>query len=212
MQLQRINTKNHKTELWYDLMELFTGLFLVGFLWAHLLFEGSMILGKDTFNSLSVALDENYLPFIGIPLTIIVFFTHFLTAGRRIPTRVQEQKVIWQHARTIKHFNTWSWIVQIVTGMLILILGSIHMWTVVTGWPIEADTSAQRVQAGYLWFYIPLLLLAVVHAGIGLYRQFVKWGWFNRKPVGILISIISSVFILLGIITLFAFFRLGGIS
>ncbi|MBM7854127.1 fumarate reductase subunit C [Desulfohalotomaculum tongense] len=212
MQLQRTVTKSAKAALFYDLVELLTGLYLVGFLFSHLIFESSIVLGKEVFNNLSRALDENYLPYIGIPLTVIVFFTHFLAAGRRIPTGFEEQRIIWQHARMLRHFNTWTWLVQVVSGMVILILGSIHMWIVITGWPIEAGSSAARVQSGYIWFYILLLLSAGVHAGVGLYRQFVKWGWFPRKPVGILVGTASALIIILGFLTLLAFVQLGGIS
>lgn len=212
MQLQRTLTKNRKTELYYDLIELLTGLLLAGFLWMHLFLESTITMGMEVFNNLAHTLDKNFLPYIGIPGIIIVFFTHFLVAGRRIPTRFQEQKIIWQHAKLLRHLNTWAWVFQVVSGMAILILGSVHMWVVITDWPIEAAKSAARVHSSYWSFYILLLLLSVIHAGIGLYRQFIKWGWFARKPVGIMLSIISTIIIGLGLAAIFAFIQIGGIQ
>ncbi|MBO8138593.1 MAG: succinate dehydrogenase [Desulfotomaculum sp.] len=211
MQFQRIVTGKIKSDLYYDLIELFSGLFLAGFLGMHLIFESSIIAGKKVFNNLSQTLDENYLALAGISLVVVVFFIHFLTAGRRIPTRCKEQKIIWHHTGRLRHLNTWAWVLQIITGIIILILGSIHMWVVVTDRPIKAETSALRIQSGYLWFYVILLLLSVVHAGIGIYRQFIKWGWFPRKPLGYVIGFISIFFILLGFTALFTFLRAGGL-
>ncbi|MEG6615626.1 succinate dehydrogenase [Peptococcaceae bacterium 1198_IL3148] len=209
MQRQRTLTKNTKTALYYDLLQLITGLILVGFLGMHLVFESTIMLGITVFNNLAHMLDQNSLPFLGIPLVIIAFFTHFLVAGRRIPTRFQEQRIIWRHAKNLNHPNTWAWVFQLISGMMLLVLVSIHIWVVITNWPIEATSSAQRASSHW-GFYILLLLVAALHAGIGVYRQFVKWGWFSRRPVGIMISIVTMMILVIGLATIFAFMRLGG--
>ncbi|MCL0080794.1 succinate dehydrogenase [Peptococcaceae bacterium] len=210
MQLQHTLTKSSKTEFYYELLELITGLFLVIFLKLHMLFVGTIILGADVFNALAQGMDAYYLGYIFKTLTILAFFTHFIVAGRRIPTRIKEQKIIWRHAKLLRHPNTWLWVFQVITGMAILVLGAIHMWVVLTNPPTEALSSAMRVQAGYLWFYIVLLLLGQYHAGVGLYRQFVKWGWLPRKPVGYIIIIINLIIIVIGSVALGAFMQLGG--
>ena len=212
MELQTIRVKSSKTGLYFDLIELFTGLFLVGFLWTHMLFVATVIIDPSLFNRLSLFLDKYYLSYIGIPVTILIFFIHFFVAGRRIPTRYQEQKIIWQHAKLIKHADTWTWVFQVITGMAVLILGSVHMWIIITGWPIEASASALRVKSGYFWFYIILLILGEYHAGFGLYRQFVKWGWLSRKPLGLAFKTITLFIVGLGLAALFAFMQLGGIQ
>lgn len=212
MQVQRSLTKNPKLELYYDVLELITGIMLVGFLWMHLFFESTIVMGTKVFNQLSQMLDQNMLPYLGIPIVIIAFFIHFLVAGRRIPTRFQEQRIIWQHARNLNQPNTWAWVFQVISGMVLLILGSIHMWVVITNWPIEAANSAARVASSYWVFYILLLILAVLHAGVGLYRQFVKWGWFPRKPIAIIIGIITIIIAGIGLVTIFAFIQLGGMQ
>lgn len=204
MLIQKVLTRNPKTELYYDLIELFTGITLVIFLWMHTVFVSTILLGNEVFNALSEGLDRYYLSYIGIPFIIIIFITHILTAGRRIPTRYQEQKIILRHARMINGTDTWIWIFQVITGMAILALTSIHLWVIITGWPIEAETSIDRLNA-FWWFYLVLLLLSQYHAGFGIYRQFVKWGWLPRKPV-----LVVAVSLALGLTVLGVSLHLGG--
>ncbi|MFZ5596215.1 MAG: succinate dehydrogenase [Bacillota bacterium] len=209
MALQKILSKNPKAELYYDVAELLTGLTLVGFLWTHMIFVATILLGTDLFDSLSEALDTYYLSYTGIPIIILVFIMHILSAGRRMPARYQEQKIIWRHAKMLQGTDTWIWVFQTITGMAILALASIHMWVVITGWPIEAATSADRIN-NFWWFYIILLLLGEYHAGFGIYRQFVKWGWFPRKPLGYVTKAITVIILVLGLAALWVFIQLGG--
>lgn len=209
MKLQTLN-KSRKTELYFEILELFTGLFLVGFLGMHLLFESTILVDFYLFNSLSHTLDKYFLPHIGIPMLIVVLLIHFLVVVRRIPVRIQEQRTVWQHARSLAHINTWAWLIQVTTGIIILIIASIHIWVVVTNWPIDALSSAQRVASGYLWLYLLLLPLAVSHAAIGLYRQLIKWAWFPRKPVGIVLALMGIGMTTVGLTTIITFVRVGG--
>ncbi|MFZ5634866.1 MAG: succinate dehydrogenase [Bacillota bacterium] len=209
MLVQKILTRNPRAELYYDLVELFTGLTLVGFLWTHMVFVSTILLGVDVFNALSKGLDDYYLSYVGIPFIIVIFVMHILAAGRRLPTRYQEQKIIWRHARMLNGTDTWIWVFQVITGAAIFALGSIHMWMVITGWPIRAITSADRMNS-FWWFYLILLLLGEYHAGFGIYRQFVKWGWFPRKPLGYVTKAITVIILTLGLAALWVLFQLGG--
>ncbi|HBV99495.1 MAG: succinate dehydrogenase [Peptococcaceae bacterium BICA1-7] len=209
MLVQKILTRNPKAELYYDLVELFTGITLVGFLWTHMLFVSTILLGSDLFNTLSKSLDDYYLSYVGIPFIVLVFIMHILSAGRRLPTRYQEQKIIWRHAKMLQGTDTWVWVFQAITGAAIFALASIHMFVVLTGWPITATTSAGRVEA-FWWFYLVLLLLGEYHAGFGIYRQFVKWGWFPRKPLGYVSKLITVIILTLGVAALWVFLQLGG--
>lgn len=209
MQTEKSLIKKSKAELYYDLVELITGLTLVGFLWTHIVFVSTILLGAEAFNEHSRKLDDYHLATVGIPLVILAFIVHTIAAGRRFPTRYQEQKTILRHAKMINGTDTWIWVFQVITGAAILILGSIHMWVVLTGWPIEALSSADRVHR-FWWFYLLLLLLGKYHAGFGIYRQFVKWGWFPRKPLGYITKIITVVILALGLTTLLVMYRLGG--
>lgn len=209
MLAQKILTKNPRAELYYDIAELFTGLILVGFLWTHMLFVSTILLGTDIYNVLAHGLDEYYLSYVGIPFIIIVALIHILVAGRRIPTRFQEQQIIWRHAKMLKGTDTWVWVFQVITGVSILILGAIHVFVVLAQWPIDATISTERM-VSFWWFYLALLLLGEYHAGFGIYRQFVKWGWFPRKSLGYVCKMITAIILGLGIAALWVFNKLGG--
>ncbi|MDA8334252.1 MAG: succinate dehydrogenase [Peptococcaceae bacterium] len=208
MQVQRSIARNQRMELFLDMAELVSGLLLVGFLWTHMIFVGTIIINPNLFNALAAGLDRYYLSYIGIPFIIVIFFSHLVIAGRRIPTRFQEQKIMWRHASMLGERDTWTWVFQAVTGMAILVLASIHMWVVIENWPISAVFSALRVQR-YLWLYLVLLFVGEFHAGTGLYRLFVKWGWFKRQSVFHVIETITVLIVVMGLGALWVFLRLG---
>jgi len=208
LQVQRSIAKNQRMELFLDLAELVSGLLLVGFLWTHMFFVGTIIINPHLFNALAAWLDRYYLSYIGIPFIIVVFFSHLVIAGRRIPTRFLEQKMMWRHAALLGERDTWTWVFQTITGMGILVLASIHMWVVIENWPIRDYISALRVQH-FLWLYLILLFLGEYHAGTGLYRQFVKWGWLKRQKLIHVIDAITIFIILMGLVALWVFLHMG---
>jgi fumarate reductase subunit C len=118
--------------------------------------------------------------------------------------------MMWEHSVRFNHLDTWLWNVQAVTAMIILIMGSVHMWTVLTNLPITAAKSAARVQTGWwLLFYIILLPMIELHVGIGFYRIGVKWGWItrsNRKGLKRFENRLTLVFVAIGLITLFTLY------
>ncbi len=209
MESPRMVSKNNKAELYLDLIELVTGASLVLFLWTHMIFVSSILLGIEAFTHHAENLDKYYLSYVGIPIVALLFITHAITAGRRIPVRYREQKIIIRHAKMLKGTDTWIWIFQVITGFSILLLGIIHMTMVITQWPIEALSSADRARA-YWWFYLLLVFLSLYHAGFGLYRQFVKWCWFPRKTVSYVTTSITVVITILSLITLWVMYNIGG--
>jgi fumarate reductase subunit C len=94
--------------------------------------------------------------------------------------------------------------------MIILIMGSIHIWTVLTNLPITAAKSAARVQSGFwLVFYMLLLPMIELHVGVGFYRIGVKWGVItrsNRPFYKRFENILTAIFILIGAVTLYTFY------
>ncbi len=209
MILQKILAKSPRLEAWMELVELATGLFLFIFLQFHLLAVSSILLGAAAFNRDSARMDEYYLSYVGIPLVILAILVHGLVALRKAPWKFQEMRVFLQHSQRLAHLDTWAWLVQIITGMLILVLATAHIWTVLLNWPIEAARSAARIQGGYFSFFLLLLLTAEIHAMVGLYRILVKWGWFHRKKFTSYL-VYSTIFLVgLGFITLLAFYFLS---
>lgn len=200
-----------KADLAMELCELATGLLLVGFLWTHMVFVGTILLGVDFFNGLAWFLDVSYLAYLAAPVVPALIVAHMFFAARKVPIRLREQRVAWSLARGMRSYEIWTWIFQIITGVALLALASVHIWIVVANYPIQADKSADRIiQSPFLIFYIWLLILGEFHAGVGLYRQIVKWGWFNRHYVYAVIKVIGVVMVGLGAAALVIFGRLGG--
>lgn len=211
MILQHVLIRSRRAAAVLDLLEAFSGMALALFLWAHMLFVATVLLGAPAFDGIARLLDETALSYAGIPPVIALFLLHFLLAARKIPFTWREQRVAWAHAGRLRHKDTWTWIAQAATGMAILLLASIHFWVVLSSWPIESALSGYRVSQGtYLTFYLVLLILGELHAGLGLYRLAVKWGWPPRRKAERAVEIVSAVMLLLGLAALVAFRRLGG--
>ncbi|WP_165822673.1 succinate dehydrogenase [Paenibacillus montanisoli] len=209
MQLQRALTPSRKADLLTELVQTVSGLLLVGFLWTHMLFVGSILLGVEAFNRLADFMEQFRLLDIAVVFVILTAGAHVGAVLRRIPSRWQEQKIVWKHARTIKHNDTWSWIFQAVTGSAMLILITIHVFVVVYA-GIDSKLSADRVHSWMLAFYAVLLVLAEYHASVGLYRALVKWGVVKRHSLKRVLTVITICTIGLGLASLGVFFALGG--
>jgi fumarate reductase subunit C len=196
-----------------DWLQMLTGASLILFMWCHMLLVSSVVISPRLMNAIAGFFEATYMAQVGGPLVFLGFLLHFVLAARKIPFRAEGQKTIWQHARMMHHGDTWLWVVQVVSAMLILVMGSIHMWVVLTDLPISAAKSAARVQSGF-WavFYFILLPLAELHVGIGFYRIGVKWGFikdrerdkFKRGE-----NLLTGMFIAIGLITLVRFLFLS---
>ena len=196
-----------RTDLYLDLAELFSGLFLVGFLWTHMLFVAAILFGEMSYNTLAAFLDRYYLSYTGIPLLGLIAAIHVFAVTRRFP---HQYRVFWRHLRTVNHLDTWTWFFQLLTAFGITVLVLIHVWLVLSDWPITAAKSADRI-ASYWWLYLALLFLGEYHAGFGLYRQFVKWGWISRHRIGPVLKFVTLVIVSLGLVTLWVFAGIGGV-
>jgi succinate dehydrogenase hydrophobic anchor subunit len=96
--------------------------------------------------------------------------------------------------------------VQIVTGMLVLILAVIHIAQVLHTWPIQAATSIARIQGGCFPHFVVLLLVAEIHAMVGLYRILVKWSWVHRQKFTPYLVYATIFFVALGFVSLLFFY------
>lgn len=204
--------RTDRTAAFLDWLQMLTGAALVLFMWAHLLLVASVLLGTSVMNAIAWFFEATYMAQVGGPVIVLVFLFHFVLAARKIPFRVREQSAMWRHSRRMHHLDTWLWGVQVVTAMIILIMGSIHLWVILTDLPILASKSAARVQRGWwLAFYLVLLPMVELHVTVGLYRIGVKWGFIKsdargraRKAEKILVA----AFIGIGLLALLRFFTL----
>lgn len=208
MKLQKALSSSPRSDLIVEMVQMVSGLLLVLFLWTHMLFVGSILLGSNAFNGLALFMEKYYLVPAAVVFLLLVGGAHIGAVIRRIPSRWAEQKIVWKHAKLIHHVDTWSWLFQSVTGGAILVLVIIHVAVVVYG-GIDVIYSAGRIKHGFLIFYAVLLLLAEYHASVGLYRIFVKWGWVKRHKLHWVLGVISVLTVGIGAAVLWIFFTMG---
>ena len=199
-----------RNEAYLDFLQMLTGVVLILFMWSHMILVASINLGSGVMNAIAEFLESAYLAQIGGPFIAVIFLVHFVLAARKLPFRLNEQTSIWSHSVRLHHLDTWLWVVQAATAMVILIMGSIHMWTVLTNLPITAAKSAARIQGGWwLVFYLILLPMIELYVGIGFYRIGVKWGWIRRANRRFFQGIekkLTLTFIIIGLVSLFTFY------
>jgi len=207
-----VSSNTAKASAWLDLVQMLTGAGLVLFMWAHMLLVSSVVISPGLMNAIAAFFEETGLAQVGGPIIGGVFLFHFIVAARKMPFRLQEQKTFWQQSVMLNHADTWLWLVQVVTAIVILIMGSIHIWEVLTNLPITAVRSAARVQNGFwLVFYLILLPLVELHVSIGFYRIGVKWGFIkrqNRSQAMKAKKILFGIFMFIGLTTLLRFYFL----
>lgn len=181
----------HRTPARLDFMQSATGVILALFIAGHLVFEASIILGKDAMYAMTRFFEGYY--FFGEPYPIIitflaagifaVFITHALIAMRKFPADYRQYKVMNEHVGRFKHTDTSLWLLQIWTGFAMFFLGSVHLYMMMSA-PADIGpyASSDRIVSGWLWpLYVMLIISVVIHAAIGVYRLSLKWGWFEGK-------------------------------
>ncbi len=195
-----------------DWLQMLTGAGLILFMWSHMVLVASVNLGPHVMNAIAEFFESTYMAQVGGPLIGVTLLVHFVLAARKVPFRAEQQVAIWRHSRMLHHKDTWLWMIQAVTAMIILIMGCIHIWVVLTNLPITAEKSAARIQGGF-WcvFYLILLPMIELHVGIGFYRILVKWGMVRRSGragLKAFENIWTLFFIIIGLITIWSFWRL----
>jgi len=211
---------------WLDIVQGGTGLFLVLFMWVHMFFVSSILLGKDAMYTVARLFEGE--PVFGEPYPIIVslfgsfilaiIIVHAVLAVRKIPSSYREYSRMNQHLGRFKHHDSWLWYVQVVTGFALMFLATVHLYQIIINpAAIGPYASADRVWSGRMWpLYLVLLFVVEVHGGVGLYRLIIKWGWFmgddvkaSRKRLQKIKWSITGFFLLLGILTLGAYMKIG---
>lgn len=194
-----------------DFIQAISGVVLISFLWAHVLLVSSVIISPKLMTGIAVFFEVTYMAPIFGPIIFAIMLFHFVIAARKMPFRTGEFCTFAEHAKMLRHADTWLWLVQVGTALAILIMGSIHMYVVLADMPITAVKSAARVQSGWLGFYLLLLPLAELHVGIGLYRLGVKYGYITRASRALWKRrefVLTAIFVGIGLLTLLRFYLL----
>ncbi len=197
-----------------DWAQMLSGAGLISFMWAHMMLVASVVISPDIMNAIAEFFEKTGMAQVGGPLIFLLFMGHFVLAARKIPFRLEGQKTIWEHAKMLHHTDTWLWVVQAVSAMIILVMGAIHMWVVLSDLPITALKSAERIRSGaWILFYLLLLPMVELHVGIGFYRILVKWGFVQRsgrKGLKRGENLLTLIMISIGVLTLIRFWFLKG--
>lgn len=209
-----------------DLAQSATGLLLALFMWGHMFFVSSILLGKDAMWTIT-KLFEGYF-FFGTSYPWVVSFAvagvialivfHAVLAVRKFPANYRQFAAFRGHMRVMHHEDTTLWFWQVLTGFALFFLASVHLYVMLSRpdriGPFE---SSDRVWSDHFWpLYLVLLFAVELHAGIGLYRLVVKWGWFagadanaSRVRLKRLKWILTVFFLALGLATLAAYVKIG---
>ena len=203
-----------------------SGLVLALFMWGHMFFVSSILLGKDAMWTVTKLFEGYFLFGRSLPalvsLVVAAIFAllvlHALLAMRKLPSSYNQLRRFRSHATGMKHSDTTLWWWQAVTGFAMFFLVSVHLYVMLTRpdriGPFE---SADRVWTDHFWpLYLVLLFAVELHGGIGLYRLAMKWGWFTgpdpaatRRRLKSLKWLLTAFFLVLGLATLAAYVKLG---
>ena len=212
---------------WLDAVQGASGLVLVLFMWAHMLLVSSILLGMDAMYYVARFLEGTYVFGRPYPLLVTVMalgvfgliVVHAVIAMRRIPASWREYSVFMRHSRGLRHPDTWLWLMQVVTGLLLMFLASVHLYQMAAHpGDIGPFASSDRfVTGGMAPVYLVLLFAVELHAGIGLYRLVLKWGLLppsadprlQRKRLSMLKWSVTTFFLLLGIASFAAYVKIG---
>jgi fumarate reductase subunit C len=209
-----------------DLIQSVSGLALALFMWGHMFFVSSILLGKDVMWAVTKAFEGYFifgrsLPWLvsavvaGVLLLLVV---HALLAMRKFPGSYVQYRAFRDHAGDMKHDDTTLWWWQVVTGFALFFLASMHLFVMLSRPDqIGPYESADRVWSDHYWaLYLVLLFAVEIHGGIGLYRLAVKWGWFagadpdaTRRKLKTLKWALTVFFLVLGLATLAAYVKIG---
>lgn len=159
-----------------DFWQAASGALLAFFICVHLVLEGSVVLSPTLTNGIAWLLETTYLAQIGAPIIVLLILFHFFIAARKMPFRANELGIFVRHSKSLKDFDTWLWLVQVFTAIVILAGAFFHVYTVMTDLPINVAGSVKRLHSGWLAFFVVFLPCVILHTGIGIYRLAVKFG------------------------------------
>jgi fumarate reductase subunit C len=219
----------HRRSAWparLDVLQSVSGLLLALFMWVHMLFVSSILLGNDAMWVVARFFEGYFVLGRRVPwlVSLVVaavfalFITHAALALRKFPASHAAHRAFRVHMAGMRHEDTTLWYWQVVTGFALFFLASLHLGTMLTRpdriGPFE---SADRVWSDVMWpVYLIMLFAVELHAGVGLYRLALKWGWCTgtepqagRRRLRTLKWSLTVFFVVLGLATLAAYVRIG---
>jgi fumarate reductase subunit C len=209
-----------------DLVQSATGVALGLFMWVHMFFVSSILLGAEAMWTVARFFEgyflfgspQYWLVSLLVAAVFALFVVHAALALRKFPANYRQYREYRDHQQAMRHEDTTLWYWQVVTGFALFFMASVHLYIMLTRpdriGPFE---SADRVWSDMLWpLYLVMLFAVEFHGGVGLYRVALKWGWFeNGDPLATRRRLrrfkwgLTAFFIVLGLATLAAYMKIG---
>jgi len=196
------------------------------FMWGHMFFVSSILLGKDAMWSVAKFFEGYFLfgtAYPGIVSCVVVavvalLVVHAALAVRKFPINYRQLRAYRGHMKLMRHEDTTLWYWQVITGFALFFLAAPHLFQMLTQpGMIGPYESGDRVWS-YRWWplYLVLLFAVEIHGGVGLYRLAVKWGMLTgpsadatRKRLKVAKWVLTVFFLALGLATLAAYVKIG---
>src|SRR6266487_3060705 len=123
-----------------DVVQSLSGLVLALFMWAHMFFVSSILLGKDAMWTVTKFFEGYWFFGRAYPWLVSVaagavtalFIAHAVLATRKCPSTWREYSTFRGHMKEMRHEDTSLWFVQVYTGFAMLFLGSVHLYMMMT--------------------------------------------------------------------------------
>ncbi|MBN2054882.1 hypothetical protein JW905_08165 [bacterium] len=167
---------------WLWLLHIATGLGLCLYVVIHMIDVGTVLLGKDTYNSVAHLMEEGALSGVVWVVLLLVgvgLIIHTLNGFRIASRPYREPGRMWRHLRGVKHRGTWFWIFQVITGSLLVAFLVIHYFVIhgVGGGTITFEaTQARLVNCWYFLLYGATLFVLLYHTVNGFRSVLIKLG------------------------------------
>lgn len=221
--------KINKTHARLDFLQSFTGIILALFISGHILFESSILISKDAMYAMTQFFEGYYFfgekhPIIISLLAVFILniiIVHAVVALRKFPASYEKFKIFRAHMKGLNHHDTSLWAVQVITGFAMFFLASIHLYTMITmPGDIGPYASSERIVSDVMWpLYFILLFAVVIHAGVGIYRLILKWGFFEasqqkfmkqrRVLLRTIMYFVITLYLVLGMASLIRYMSIG---
>ncbi len=181
----------NKMPAYLDLAQSLTGMILALFISGHILFESTILISKNAMYNMTLFFEGYFffgdkypsiITFLAISV-LLILIVHTLAVFHKFPSSYRQFTLMRKHMKQLNHHDTYLWAVQVITGFSMFFLASIHLYTMIS-MPdqIGPYASSERIVTDMMWpLYFLLLFAVVIHAGIGVYRLIIKWGFFEAK-------------------------------
>jgi len=123
-----------------DWLQSASGLLLALFMWGHMFFVSSILLGKDAMWTVT-RFFEGYFFFgraypglvsVVVAGVLTLFVMHAMLALRKFPINYRQYRAFADHKQHMRHDDTTLWWWQVLTGFALFFLASMHLYVMLS--------------------------------------------------------------------------------